>query len=91
MFGCRTTIVTPLSTTAFLVAKLKQAGAVEVIQYGNTWQEADDYLRTTVMTRPGAADESPIYVPPFDSPEVWQGNAGIMHEIVIYFYSIVLI
>ncbi|KAE8143588.1 tryptophan synthase beta subunit-like PLP-dependent enzyme [Aspergillus pseudotamarii] len=82
VFECRTTIVTPLSTSAFLVAKLKQAGAVEVIQYGNTWPEADEYLRNTVMMRPGTTDEARIYVPPFDAPEIWQGNAGIMHEIV---------
>jgi L-serine/L-threonine ammonia-lyase len=85
IFGCRATIVTPLSTSAFLIAKLKQAGAVEVIQHGNTWPEADEYLRETVMARPGTTDdddESRIYVPPFDAPEIWQGNAGIMHEIV---------
>ncbi|KAE8146894.1 tryptophan synthase beta subunit-like PLP-dependent enzyme [Aspergillus avenaceus] len=82
LFGCQTTIVTPLSTSAFLIAKLKQAGAVEAIQYGNTWPEADEYLRNTVMMRPGTTDEARIYVPPFDAPEVWQGNAGIMHEIV---------
>jgi L-serine/L-threonine ammonia-lyase len=33
------------------------------------------------MMRPGSTDESPIYVPPFDATEIWQGNAGIMHEI----------
>ncbi|OAA39051.1 serine family amino acid catabolism-related protein [Cordyceps fumosorosea ARSEF 2679] len=83
MFGCPTTIVTPLSTSAFLVAKLKQAGAVQVIQYGNTWQEAENYLRDTVMTTAAVTtNESPIYVPPFDAPEIWEGNAGIMHETV---------
>lgn len=82
LFGCRATIVTPLSTSAFLVAKLKQAGAVQVIQYGNTWQEAEDYLRATVMPATVAADETAIYVPPFDAPEIWQGNSGIMHETV---------
>ncbi|KAJ6781989.1 hypothetical protein PWT90_01276 [Aphanocladium album] len=82
LFGCRATIVTPLSTSAFLVAKLKHAGAVQVIQYGNTWQEAENYLRDIVMPSTVAADESPIYVPPFDAPEIWQGNAGIMHETV---------
>ncbi|KAM3511920.1 hypothetical protein MY11210_004461 [Beauveria gryllotalpidicola] len=82
MFGCRTTIVTPLSTSAFLVAKLKQAGAVQVVQHGNTWQEAEDYLQEIIMKTTAAANEFPIYVPPFDAPEIWQGNAGIMHEIV---------
>ncbi|TQV92494.1 hypothetical protein V2A60_007177 [Cordyceps javanica] len=82
MFGCRTTIVTPLSTSAFLVAKLKQAGAAQVIQHGNKWQEAEDYLRDTVMATTAAADEIPIYVPPFDAAELWQGNSRIMHEIV---------
>ncbi|OAR02276.1 hypothetical protein LLEC1_03278 [Akanthomyces lecanii] len=82
VFECRATIVTPLSTSAFLVAKLKQAGAVQVIQHGNTWQEAEDYLRATVMPSTAAADETPIYVPPFDAPEIWQGNAGMMYEAV---------
>jgi L-serine/L-threonine ammonia-lyase len=82
LFGCKTTIVTPISTSAFLRAKQRQAGAVEVIRYGNTWQEADDYLRETVMMKPGTTDETRIYVPPFDAPELWQGNSTMMHEIV---------
>lgn len=82
MFECRTTIVTPLSTSAFLVAKLKSAGALQVIQYGNTWQEAENYLQETIMKTTAAADETPIYVPPFDAPEIWKGNSGIMYETV---------
>lgn len=82
MFACRTTIVTPLSTSAFLVAKLKNAGALQVIQYGNTWQEAENYLQETIMKTTAAAGETPIYVPPFDAPEIWKGNSGIMHETV---------
>ncbi|KAJ3497404.1 hypothetical protein NLG97_g1934 [Lecanicillium saksenae] len=82
LFGCRTSIVTPLSTSAFLVRKLKEAGAVQVIQHGNTWLEAEEYLREIVMPNTVAEDESPIYVPPFDAPEIWQGNAGMMYEAV---------
>ncbi|KAK2597350.1 catabolic L-serine/threonine dehydratase [Conoideocrella luteorostrata] len=80
--GCEATIVVPLSTTAYMIGKLRQAGAMDVIQHGASWQEADNYLTSTVMADARARGEEAIYVPPFDAQEIWDGNAGITHEIV---------
>lgn len=79
---CQATVVVPMSTTQFMIDKLRQAGATEVIQEGATWQEADEYLRETLMPDAKAKGETPVYVPAFDAPEIWEGNAGITHEIV---------
>lgn len=79
--GCRATVVVPLSTTAFIIAKLRQAGAADVMQRGASWQEANDYLTGTVMEEARARGEAAVYVPPFDAPEIWDGNAGISREI----------
>lgn len=72
----------PLSTTEYMIAKLRAAGATDVIQKGASWQEADDYLTGTLMADATARGEAAIYVPPFDAQEVWDGNAGITREIV---------
>ncbi|KJK82582.1 hypothetical protein H634G_02188 [Metarhizium anisopliae BRIP 53293] len=80
--GCEATIVVPLSTTPYMVAKLREAGATEVIQRGASWQEADKYLTETLMPDATARGEAAIYVPPFDAQQVWDGNAGITKEIV---------
>ncbi|KAH6611105.1 serine family amino acid catabolism-related [Trichoderma cornu-damae] len=79
--GGRATIVVPLSASAFMVDKLRRAGAADVIQRGASWQEADDYLTGTLMEQARAGGDVAIYVPPFDAQEVWDGNAGISHEI----------
>ncbi|QUC21650.1 uncharacterized protein UV8b_05893 [Ustilaginoidea virens] len=79
--GCDATVVVPLSTPDSTVGKLRQAGAARVLRLGASWQEADDYLTQTLMADARAAGQAPVYVPPFDAPEVWDGNAGIVREI----------
>ncbi|RFU78820.1 serine family amino acid catabolism-related [Trichoderma arundinaceum] len=79
--GSRATIVVPLSTSPYMMDKLRQAGATDVIQKGLSWQEADDYLTGTLMEEARAKGDVAIYVPPFNAQEVWDGNAGISHEI----------
>ncbi|KAF4619076.1 hypothetical protein G7Y89_g14772 [Cudoniella acicularis] len=74
--GRPATIVVPLSTTAFMVSKLKLLG-VEVVQTGKHWSEADNYLRKELL----AKNENGIYVPPFDHPDVWEGNGTIIDEV----------
>ncbi|KAF2090787.1 tryptophan synthase beta subunit-like PLP-dependent enzyme [Saccharata proteae CBS 121410] len=75
--GRSSTVVVPLSTSASMIAKLRAAGAREVIQQGASWREADAYLRTHVL----ANDEDGVYVPPFDHPDIWAGNATIVDEL----------
>ncbi|PZD43410.1 IlvA, Threonine dehydratase [Pyrenophora tritici-repentis] len=61
-----------------MVAKLRAAGAYEVIQYGAAWKDADTYLREHIMP---TDQTSTIYCPPFDHPDIWEGNSTCMHEI----------
>ncbi|KAI8938542.1 hypothetical protein NX059_004428 [Plenodomus lindquistii] len=65
-----------------MIAKLRAAGAAQVIQYGNSWVEADTYLRSAIL--PGAREkgENAIYVPPFDDRLVWDGNATMVAEVI---------
>lgn len=59
-----------------MIAKIRAAGATDVIQLGASWSEADHHLREVVL----AADANGIYIPPFDHPEIWNGSAGIVRE-----------
>jgi len=76
------TVAVPLSTKPMMLAKLRAAGARDVVQHGDTWQEADEHLRREVMGRAEDAGAArAVYVPPFDDEDVWAGNAGMMREI----------
>ncbi|KAL5048021.1 hypothetical protein BDW71DRAFT_31512 [Aspergillus fruticulosus] len=83
--GCPCTVVVPHSTKSMMIAKLREAGAIEVIQHGNSWFEADTYLRETFIESQvqggEAATKRNIYVPPFDHPEIWQGAGTMVDEI----------
>lgn len=80
--GSPATIVVPLSTSAFMISKIKEAGASEVIQEGTSWYEADAYLKTVVIPDAEKRGEKPVYVPPFDAQEIWDGNATITTEVL---------
>ncbi|CAG8971903.1 hypothetical protein HYALB_00007819 [Hymenoscyphus albidus] len=70
------TIVVPTSTSQFMITKLRSMGA-EVKQIGAHWVEADAFLREELLVK----DLNGVYVPPFDHPDVWAGNATVMDEI----------
>ncbi|KAF1995191.1 tryptophan synthase beta subunit-like PLP-dependent enzyme [Amniculicola lignicola CBS 123094] len=76
--GLPCTVVVPLSTKPMMIAKLKAAGATEVIQYGPTWADADAHLRKEVMVKAGNAA---IYTPPFDHPDIWTGHSTLIPEL----------
>ncbi|KAH0541544.1 hypothetical protein GP486_008708 [Trichoglossum hirsutum] len=71
------TIVVPISTSPLMAAKIRATGGT-VIQIGETWKEADTYLRGELLPQ----DQGGIYVPPFDHPDIWSGNATVIEEIV---------
>ncbi|KAI9865904.1 MAG: hypothetical protein M1813_001871 [Trichoglossum hirsutum] len=71
------TIVVPTSTSPLMASKIRAAGGT-VIQIGETWKEADAYLRSKLLPQ----NQGGIYVPPFDHPDVWSGNATVIEEIV---------
>ena len=60
-----------------MIAKIKDAGATDVIQIGVSWAEADAYMREELV----AKDPNGVYVPPFDHVDVWDGAATIIEEL----------
>lgn len=64
-----------------MVAKIKAAGAKEVVQYGAAWRDADMYMREVVMKQAEITGELAVPVMPFDHPDIWDGNATMMDEL----------
>lgn len=60
-----------------MIAKIRNAGATDVIQTGASWAEADTYLREVLL----AKDMNGVYVPPFDHEDVWDGAATMIEEL----------
>ncbi|KAL8922912.1 MAG: hypothetical protein Q9208_004874 [Pyrenodesmia sp. 3 TL-2023] len=75
--GRPATVVVPMSTKPLMIAKIRNAGASELIQIGKNWAEADAYLREELLEK----DEGGVYVPPFDHNEVWEGNSTLVQEV----------
>lgn len=71
--GVRTTILVPSTTLETVRQTIRDIGA-EVIVHGQVWDEAnEEALR--LCAAPGA-----VYVPPFDHPDIWDGNATLVDE-----------
>ena len=79
--GAPASIVVPMSTTKYMITKIRAAGAADVIQHGDSWAEADSFLKATILPQAIARGERAIYVPPFDAEEIWDGNATMVQEI----------
>ena len=82
--GCPCTVVVPESTTELMIRKIKAAGG-RVIQFGESWAEADIYLRELMVSEAESGAEGVVkgvYCPPFDHPDIWQGNSTIVDEII---------
>ena len=71
------TVVVPISTKPLMIAKIRTAGASRVVQHGNSWAEADKFLREEVI----ANDPHGVYVPPFDHDDVRAGTSTIIEEL----------
>lgn len=80
--GAASTIVVPMTTSEYTMNKMRTAGAKEVLQEGASWYECDHYLRETIIPRAREAGEIPVYVPPFDAPEIWDGHATLVDETI---------
>lgn len=74
------TVVVPLSTQPMMLAKIRAAGASQVLQHGATWREADAFLREQVIVAAEQRGETGVYVPPFDHPDIWAGHATMVME-----------
>lgn len=74
-------VVVPISTKPMMVAKIRAAGASEVVQEGKTWKDADGVLRGEIMGAARQRGEEAVYVPPFDHEYVWAGNQTVVDEV----------
>lgn len=63
-----------------MVQKLKDAGA-QVVQKGQSWIEADTFLREELLAKDTPGVEN-VYVPPFDHPAIWRGASTLIDEVV---------
>jgi L-serine/L-threonine ammonia-lyase len=82
--GYPCTVVVPVSTKPLMVDKLRAAGASEVIQYGETFSEAGEYMREVIMkedTGDAGKDVVKIALHPFDNEPIWEGNSTIIDEL----------
>lgn len=79
--GCKSTVVVPESTEESMVARLRAAGAFDVLVHGSMWSRADQYLREVAMPQAEERGEKAIYTPPFDHQYVWDGAATIVSEL----------
>ncbi|CAI6084463.1 unnamed protein product [Clonostachys chloroleuca] len=75
--GYEASVVIPTTASPALIARLEEEGASSIIQHGHSVMDADRYLKSTVLL----ADPDGVYVPPFDHPDIWAGNATVMQEI----------
>ncbi|WP_211442559.1 pyridoxal-phosphate dependent enzyme [Collimonas humicola] len=73
--GVKTTIVVPETTAAAVCQRIRDIGA-EVIVHGAVWDEANQ-LALQLCEQPGS-----VYIPPFDHPDIWDGNATMIDEAV---------
>lgn len=75
------TVVVPTATKKRMVDKIRNTGA-QVIVSGAYWKEADTFLKTNVMNKIDSQVIEPIYVHPFDNPDIWEGHSSMIDEIV---------
>ncbi len=73
--GVRATVVVPATTAAAVRRSITDIGA-ELIVHGASWDDANlEALR--LCAAPGA-----VYIPPFDHPDIWDGNATVIDEVL---------
>lgn len=60
-----------------MIANLWAMGASSVIQHGANIAEAQRHIQETLLPQ----DPTGVFVPPFDHPDIWEGNATVMREI----------
>ena len=79
--GYPASVVVSQAAKPFTIAKLYAAGATRVVQWGETWADADQYLREVVVREVSEKAEAPIYVPAFEDERIWEGVSGMVDEI----------
>jgi L-serine/L-threonine ammonia-lyase len=73
--GLPVIVFVPSSTIEVMIRKIESEGA-RVIVSGRYWDEANEAALKLLAQHPEAS-----YIPPFDHPEIWQGNSTLVDEI----------
>lgn len=71
--GVRTTILVPQTTHETVRQAIRAIGAGLVVE-GSVWDETNQ-AALRLCNQPGA-----VYIPPFDHPDIWDGNATLIDE-----------
>ena len=72
--GIPTTIIVPHTTHESVREAIRAIGATLVVE-GQVWDEAHQ-AALRLCNQPGS-----VYVPPFDHPDIWDGNASMIDEV----------
>ncbi len=73
--GLPVMVVVPDGSSPFMMQKIELEGA-EVMVHGETFDDAAELAREL------AEVPDTIYIPPYDDPLIWEGNASLIDEIV---------
>ncbi|KAJ5860842.1 uncharacterized protein N7529_008152 [Penicillium soppii] len=81
--GYPCTVVVPMGTKPLMLDKIRAAGAADVIRHGETFSEAGEYMRETIMKTSNGNDYDVIKIAlhPFDNQPIWEGNSTIIDEL----------
>ncbi|KAJ5747924.1 uncharacterized protein N7511_009620 [Penicillium nucicola] len=81
--GYPCTVVVPMATKPLMLDKIRAAGAADVIRHGETFSEAGEYMRETIMKSTSGEDDDIVKIAlhPFDNEPIWEGNGTIIDEL----------
>ncbi|KXG53776.1 Tryptophan synthase beta subunit-like PLP-dependent enzymes superfamily [Penicillium griseofulvum] len=81
--GYPCTVVVPMATKPLMLDKIRAAGAADVVRHGETFAEAGEYMRETIMKTSNGDDQDVIKIAlhPFDNQPIWEGNGTIIDEL----------
>lgn len=81
MLNIPCTVVVPDATKKRMVNKIRAEGA-NVIVKGAVIKQADEYLKECILPGVDANLIKPIYVHPYDNPDIWDGHSSIVDEML---------
>jgi len=73
--GVKVIVFVPETTPIFMRERIQSLGA-KVIVAGKVWDEANQHALKFLEK-----EKTAVYIPPFDHPEIWEGNATLISEI----------
>lgn len=81
--GVTTTILVPTTTHETVRQAIRAIGAMVIVR-GNVWDETNQ-AALLLCDRAGT-----VYIPPFDHPDIWDGNATLIDEVAKHNFDVVI-